>query len=337
MSNKITEERKKFDDIEMKIELTNRCLHGRCKFCSPLFRPVVKEAENEIFLNLFKEHVKRYLKQGGRKIILTGGGEPLDAPEKLFGALKIINIQKDKLKVDLDLLTVYSNGVKLLSPISEGNTKIFLDRLVELGVKDINLSISGLTPEEISEISGEKMGNIDFDTLIPSIREKNIRVMTRTTLAKGYIDSISKVAQFTNKMSKLGVGIIYFSDLFEVPIRNDQTTPGSKKILNWTDEHRIDFLKLVEDIKNHPDFTFISQVGRHKEQGQTFEFQYKNRAKVLFGNLVIGNESDDIATYYYIKSDGSMGVHNNICQKKINRNYTSINEIREYRPERDDL
>ena len=161
--------------------------------------------------------------------------------------------------------------------------------------------------------------------------------MTRTTLAKGYIDSIDKVARFTDKMSGLGVGIIYFSDLFEVPIRNNQTTPGSKKVLDWTDKHRINFLKLVEDIKHHPDFTFISQSSRHNRQGQTFEFQYKDGTKVLFGNLVIGNEPDDAATYCYVKPDGSMDAHNNVREGGTNRNYTSTNELKKYRPERDDL
>ena len=119
------EEKGEFEGVEMKVELTNRCLHGKCKFCSPLFRPAVKEAESKAFLDSFKKHVRKYLEHGGRKIILTGGGEPLDAPEKLFEALEIINAQKDEMRIDLDLLTVYSNGVKLLSPISESETKLF--------------------------------------------------------------------------------------------------------------------------------------------------------------------------------------------------------------------
>ena len=337
ITNNEKRERQEFEDIEMKVELTNICNSGRCKFCSPLFRPVVEETDTESFLSSFAEHVETYMKQGGKKIILTGGGEPTDAPDKLFGALKIIKRAKEKLGIDLDLLTIYSNGVKLLSPISEKDTQIFLDKLAEYGVKDINLSISGSSREEITEISGEKMGEIDYDTLIPAIREKGIRVMTRTTLAKGYVDSLDDILEFTDKMSRLGVSIIYFSDLFKVPIRDKQTTPGSQKILKWTDDHRVDFLNILNSVKQSADFEFISQSGRHNDQGQTFEFRYKkNGARILLGNLVIGNEPDDEATYCYVKPDGSMDTHNN-AREKTSRKYISIEEAKKYRPERDDI
>jgi len=330
-------ENQEYNGVEMKVELTNVCISGQCKFCSPMFRPVVAESETENFLNSFANHVDAYFKKGGRRIVLTGGGEPTDAPDKLFGVLKIINDKKEASGVELELLTVYSNGVKLLSPISEDNPQTFLNKLAECGVKDVNLSISGLSKEEITEISGEKMGEIDYDTLIPAIREKGIRVMTRTTLAKGYIDSLNDVSIFVEKMSKLGVNMVYFSDLFEIPDRNEKTTPGSQKVLNWTDEHRIDFLKLLNNIKGDSNFEFISQSSRHKEQGQTFEFRHKKSGiKILFGSLVIGNEPDKEMTYFYIKPDGSMEAHNN-AREGTNRRYVSIDQIKEYRPGRDDI
>ncbi|MBU1132113.1 radical SAM protein [Patescibacteria group bacterium] len=326
-----------FTGVEMKVELTNKCKYGRCKFCSPLFRPVVKEANAEQFLKLFEKDVETYFQQGGRKIILTGGGEPTDDPEKLFGTLRIINEKKGNMGVNLELLAIYSNGVNLLSPISENSSQTFLDKLAEMGVEDINLSISGSTQEEVADISGKAMGDVDFNELIPKIREKGIRVLTRTTLAKGYIDSVDDIKEFVENMSSLGVGIVYFSDLFEVPTRNQETTPGSKKVLQWTDEHRVDFMGLVEDVKNNDDFEFVFQSGRHKEQGQTFSFKHKQSGvKVLFGNLTIGEESDIEATYCYVKPDGSMEAHNN-ARRETGREYVDLENIKEYRPERDDI
>jgi hypothetical protein len=63
-----------FADVEMKVEITNTCRGGRCKFCSPLIRPVVEEAETRSFLGDFEQHLEAYLSGGGRRIILTGGG-----------------------------------------------------------------------------------------------------------------------------------------------------------------------------------------------------------------------------------------------------------------------
>ncbi len=56
----------------------------------------------------------------------------------------------------------------------------------------------------------------------------------------------------------------------------------------------------------------------------------------MLGSLVIGNEPNDEATYCYVKPDGSMDTHNN-ARKKTNRKYVSIDELKEYRPERDDI
>lgn len=333
-AKKSPEKERFFKDVEMKVEVTNICRGGRCRFCSPMFRPIVREAGTQEFLNKMEENIDKYLRGGGRRIILTGGGEPIDAPEKLFGLLDLINKKKKKLGINLDLLTVYSNGVSLLRPEKEGNDKTILDKLVEYGVQDINISVHGLTKEERTAISGEQMGNIDFETLIPRIVEKGVRVMTRTTLAKGYIDSADKIEKFTKWMSGLGVKIIYFSDLFEVPVRTEQTTPGSKPVLQWTDEHRFDFDKILDDVRNSKDFEFVSDSMRHNKEGRTFEFKHKESGtRVLFGDLVIGDESEEVPTYAYVKPDGSMEAHNN-AREYTKRNYVSLVEIKKDRPGR---
>lgn len=330
-----------YSDVEMKVELTNTCRHGRCRFCSPLFRPTVEEADIESFLRSFERNLDGYLANGGRRIILTGGGEPIDAPEKLFGALRLVREKKAEFGVDLDLLTVYSNGVSLLKPISRNTTVTYLDKLALLGVQDINLSVHGRTREERTGISGEAMGNVDFADLVPQIVRKGIRVMTRTTLASGYIDSVEKIDDFVRWMARLGVQIAYFSDLFQVPIRDERTTPGSQTVLHWTDDHRICFDALLEEMRHSEAFAFVSESTRHQQQGRTFEFRhYSSGVKVLLGDLVIGNEAEERPTYAYVKPDGSTDMHNNARDISARR-FVSPNRIRSYlriyRPGRDDL
>lgn len=323
-----------FENVEMKVEITNMCRHGRCKFCSPLFRPAVKESETKKFLIQFEEHVENYLRGGGKKIILTGGGEPIDAPTKLFGALRVITEKIKCLGVELELLTVYSNGVSLLdqSPYEIGFTN--LECLANHGVRDINLSVHGFSRQQREAISGRKMADIDFETLIPKIVGKGIRVMTRTTLARGFIDSLKEVQRFTSWMSSLGVKIVYFSDLFEVPTRNQDTTPGSQDVLKWTDENRINFRGIIEEVKKDAHFELVSEYTRHNDQGMTFEFRHVSGTRVMFGSLVIGNESEEAPTYAYIKPDGSMYWHNNANEV---RNLVSITEMQKYRPGRREL
>ena len=101
---KTPEKEKAFATEEMKIEVTNVCQFGRCRFCSPCFRPTVEEAGAEEFLKKMEGNLDTYLRGGGRKIILTGGGEPIDAPKKLFGTLELISKKLEKLGVNLVLL-----------------------------------------------------------------------------------------------------------------------------------------------------------------------------------------------------------------------------------------
>ncbi len=327
--------------VEMKVELTNICRGGRCKFCSPMFRPIVVEASTDIFLDRFEEHLERYLSNGGRKVILTGGGEPTDAPAKLFGALRIIREVTQRLGIDLELLTMYTNAVNLLKPMGNDSGETYLDRLAELGLRDINLSVHGLTYEQKNGISGEEMANVDFDKLIPAIISKGFRVLTRTTLATDYIESANQIKAFTLWAASLGVSIVYFSDLFQVPVRNKQTTPGSPTPLQWTDDHRIRFQELLAAVGQDNDFVLVSESSRHNHQGRTLEFRHRESGvSVMFGDLVIGNESTERSTYAYVKPDGSMGAHNN-ARDTSTRAFVTPEQTRAYlqiyRPERDDL
>jgi hypothetical protein len=325
----------------MKVEITNICREGRCRFCSPLFRPLVEEASTEVFLKNFESHLETYLLGGGRKIILTGGGEPIDAPDKLFGALRLINKKRDELGIEVDLLTLYSNGVGLLEPISSDASETVFDRLASLGLQDINLSVHGITKIERSGISGVTMGSVDYEDLVPKIVCAGIRVMTRTILARGFIDSVQKIEDFVCWMAGLGARITYFSDLFSIPVRDERTTPGSQTVLCWTDNHRISFDALLHKMRCADAFTFVSESSRHNRQGRTYEFRHcASGIKVLLGDLVIGNESEERPTYAYIKPDGSMDVHNN-ARDLSTRKYLSPEQMRArlktYRPGRNDL
>ncbi len=330
-----------FIGVEMKVELTNFCRDGRCAFCSPMFRPTVMEAGPEVFLGCFEEHLETYLDGGGTKVILTGGGEPTDAPAKLFGALRIIEQMTRRRGVELELLTVYTNAVNLLRPMGSGSAETYLDRLAELGLRDINLSVHGLTYEQKKGISGVAMADVDFDTLVPRIISKGIRVMTRTTLAKDYIESAEQIGAFVRWATSLGVNIAYFSDLFRVPVRNKQTTPGSSTVLRWTDDHRIHFENLLAALRTDGAFALVSEWTRHDNQGKTLEFKYcESGTRVMFGDLVIGDESTERPTYAYVKPDGSLDTQNNARNTKT-RLYVPPEEVKAYlqvfRPGREDL
>lgn len=53
----------------------------------------------------------------------------------------------------------------------------------------------------------------------------------------------------------------------------------------------------------------------------------------MLGNLVIGNESEELPTYAYVKPDGSMDTHNN-AHEWLKREFVDLVQIKEYRPGR---
>jgi len=297
----------------------------------------VQEAETHIFLSQLEGHLDHYLRNGGRRILLTGGGEPIDAPEKLFGALELINHKKAELGIGLDLLTVFTNGVSILNKVSRDAQETYLDALVRLGVRDINLSTHGTTAQKRTETTGEYMGNIDLDKLIRTMISRGMRVMTRSTIGRNGIDSLDEIDAFARHMDSLGVHIAYFSDFFQVPIRNEQTTPGSMEILGYTDEHRLPFDDLLAQLMHSWRFKLLSEYTRHNNQGRTYKFRRRGYGiQIMLGDLVVGNESENEPTYFYVKPDGSSGSHNN-ARDVSSRQYVPREYLRKYRPGRDDL
>lgn len=306
-----------FTGIDAKIEMGNACDQGLCPFCFPMARAATKEAAKETFLKTLEKNLTFYGNEGGMNIILTGG-EPLDLadPDKLFGALKIIFEIAKKRGIQWNLVTLYTNGIKLRQPVSKKSPETFLKKLAACGLKDINLSIHGLTREARISLCGKPMGELDFGVLIPTIRAAGIRVMVRTTLTnvEGGITSVDDLNEFTKQIFKCGANSLYGSNLFKC----DKYLPGSEKVIQWIADHRIDFPKFIGDTKNSKHFEFIAETTRHNNQGRSWIFLHKEtKREISLGELTIGNEPDNGPTYCYIKPNGEMGFNNNTWEDTI--------------------
>lgn len=124
-------------------------------------------------------------------------------------------------------------------------------------------------------------------------------------MLKDYIGSAEEVIKYIEFAKSIGVTDVYFRDLFHLKNRNLSTRFADLKKLEYTDQQRIDFNGLVEDVGKNPEFLLKQEMSRHKEQGKTFVFNYKG-LRVSFGSLEVGTENPEDYTYFAFMPDGKV-------------------------------
>jgi MoaA/NifB/PqqE/SkfB family radical SAM enzyme len=308
-----TFENSKYNGVDAKVYLGYKC-NGKCPFCLTEVRPKTCEASPEKFLESFETVMKDYHENGGCKILFTGG-EPTEYPEKLFGALKILKQYND------ELVVLYTNGTHLLDDIEyDGQKKTFLEFLRDLGQKDINMSVHHYDQSQRLKLS-EEVGKMDTEKTIGKIEQAGLKLRLNCTLMRDFIGSKETIEGYIKWATDNGVHDIYFRDLFHLNKRDDTTTTGrpeDMKKLEFSDEQRISFYDLVDEISLDPNYDFISgktedakerkvTLVRHRGWGNTIIFRHKpTGARISFGTLTIGEEKPDEVTYFTVNPDGHM-------------------------------
>jgi hypothetical protein len=297
----------RYTDVDAKVYPTYQC-GANCLFCLTDIRPRTKEVDEQTFLANFEKEIARYYADGGRRVLITGG-EPTCAVGKLLGLLKIVSAEK----YAFDLIALYTNGSRLLDETEyRGRRGTLLSLLNATRLQAINLSIHSDVWQERARLSAA-LGTLDIETLIYFIRTtgyfegKSLQLRLGCTLQKSYIGNRQRVRQYIDWATSIGVREIYFRDLFHIANRGQRTTPGDQAKLAYTDRERIDFDRLVQEIKEDGDFVHESSMRRHREWGTTHLFTHApTGCRIYFGTLLIGSEREGETTYFAINPDGRM-------------------------------
>lgn len=308
---------KSFYYTDAKIYVTRSC-NGDCPFCLTDMRPDNKEANTENFLAAFEKNIEDYVRHHGRKVLFTGG-EPTDKPERIFGCLEIL--QKYQEEGKLDLVVLYTNGTYLMNEVDgqEGKQTV-LQGLSDRGLEHINMSVHHYNQEERKKIS-PIIGAMDTEHVMGEIEKTGMQLRLNCTLMKDFVGDIDSVKQYISWAHENGVKDIYFRDLFHLPKRDSSTLNATKKAqkkLQFTDEQRVMFDRLVAEVKQDGDFELKDKLSRHKEWGRTYIFVHKpTGAQISFGRLTIGMEDPNEATYYTMKADGQVTKNMNRAENTV--------------------
>lgn len=303
-----------YDGVDAKVYPTYKC-EGNCPFCLTEIRPKTPEVTTEEFLANYRAEIERYYDSGGRKVLFTGG-EPTEAPDKLLGALEILQDH------DFDLVVLYTNGMNLLREITyRGETGILLDLLSERGLHNINMSVHHYEQAKRQELS-PKVGQVDIEKTSQAISEAGLDLRLNCTLMKNFIGSPEEVKRYVEWAATLGIKDVYFRDLFHIVERSKRTTPGDQRKLEYTDRERIDFDRLVADISDDPEYELKEKLSRHRDWGKTYIFTHRpTETQVSFGTLQIGSERSNEATYFAINPNGKMTPNMNASEFTIPDDY----------------
>lgn len=289
---------KPFRDVDAKVYLSYKC-EGNCPFCLTEVRPKTDEVQLvEYGANFFKE-IYRYYEGGGRKVLFTGG-EPTDVIDKLLGMLQILRM------FSFELVVLYTNGVKLLNEIKyQGERGTILNFLSQAGLRKLNMSVHHYNANKRKELS-EHVGKAQTETIISKIKENGLDLRLNCTLQKDFIGNLEEIKKYLHWANSLGVKDVYFRDLFHIDNRTKKTTPGDQKKLEYTDQQRIDFTKLIGELMMDDEFVFDQKLSRHKDWGQTIIFTHQTTGiNVSLGTLTIGSERNEV-TYFTINPNGKM-------------------------------
>lgn len=279
---------------DMKVYPTHEC-KSDCPFCMTDLRWKNKEVSCEEYLDNFRKAFETYFKGGGRKVLFTGG-EPTERPEKLLGMLRIIQ------DYPLDLVVMYTNGVNLLNTFPEDNQdKTLMDSLVRAGLRNYNISVHHYDLKKRQELSKKPVCNLE--KIVEIAKGLNAEIRLNCTLMKDYIGNSEEVRRYIEYAKDLEINDVYFRDLFHLENRERSCSHANEKKLQFTDDQRIDFDKLVSEIKNLKNMKFNETLSRHRGNGRTYIFDYLG-TRISFGTLIVGTEKEDVVTYLNFQPDG---------------------------------
>lgn len=230
--------------------IVDRFCNANCKFC-------VENMNNEMS-NITEVNSTDYLKNIHKALnfmrpldvsISLTGGEPT-CSNKLIQLLDIINMYNFRKKV------ITTNGTHLNS----ANFKI-LDKLIDSKFNHLNISKAHYNEKKNQEImqfkDGKYFTNEQLKQTVDHIKERNsdLRIRMSCIIAKGGIEDINDVINYTEYYKKLGIDNIVFRELM-LP----SETITNQMIEDFYKNNYVDIDSILGKAQDHSDFKLINET-----------------------------------------------------------------------------
>jgi len=134
-----------------------------------------------------------------------------------------------------------------------------------------------------------------------------VNVRLNCNLMRGCVDTFEQVCTYLLWAKSLGVKDVYFRNLFRFA-QSDLYDPrefNTRNVLQFTQNHSVDFESLLEKVYGSNDFVLTKQrLKKNEGHGTETGFLFQNALPVYFADLTIGKERPGAGTYWVVMPNG---------------------------------
>lgn len=283
---------------QLDIMVTGVC-QAKCPFCvqEATFRPGA--ADSKTFYRAVERHAADFHALGGRRIVITGG-EPMLAPGKVLGTLRVLGRLPR-----FDLVAMYTNGEFLVGAPRPGADPDILDQLAGTPLTHINLSVHHWDNAINRRLLGRPM-SASTEAIATAIRKARIPLRMNAVLQKGALDSVDSVDQYVRWAFGLGAADIYLRELFRFAF--DEALGSSRyDPLPYIRRHHVDARPIVQALAVRDGYEYVGQVAAAGRKKMEYELLHVSSGrKVFIADLEIGTESRDVLPYLVLMPDARL-------------------------------
>jgi len=279
------------------IMVTTVC-NARCPFCvqEATFKPT--QAAEEAFLTALRTHFAEFRRQGGRRVVITGG-EPLLFPQTVLRVLGILAEFRD-----LEVKAVYTHGRHLLRRLSADGRTV-AEALRDAGLGCVNLSVHHFDNDVNCRIMRLPV-EPTVERMAAQLRKIGLPFRLDLTLQKDGVASLDDLLRYVEWGFSLGAKDIYVRELFDIRLTQERTDTD-RHAVEYCHKHRVPVLPFVQALKHARDFRLIDETRESMRDKTEWVFGYlPAKRQVFLSSLVIGTECPDGLPYLVLMPDGHL-------------------------------
>jgi len=276
--------------------------NAKCGFC---VQECTRKTVDQFSIEKISTALKFVHGRGVHRLVITGGEPTLDgyAKRTYYTLLVASEIGSWEFKA------VYTNGTGLLEDVVRPcMMKAPMPRvgvLAEAGLTDVNLSRHHYSHKEAAVVFGIQIPTAE--DIVRAAQMFGVNVRLNCNLMRGCVDTFEQVCTYLLWAKSLGVKDVYFRNLFRFA-QSDLYDPrefNTRNVLQFTQNHSVDFESLLEKVYGSNDFVLTKQrLKKNEGHGTETGFLFQNALPVYFADLTIGKERPGAGTYWVVMPNG---------------------------------
>jgi len=282
---------------QLDIMITTQC-QSACSFCIQEATFQASSISSLEFMEAVESHVHGFVRNGGTKIVITGG-EPLLKPQKVIDILAVLSKFPE-----LKLIALYTNGEMLTKHFPRSELSI-VESLAKTSLSDVNLSVHHFE-DCINNSILKRQNKISTKVIAKAVKAAGLPFRFNCVIQKGGIDDLEDVADYVSFALRLGARSVYFRQLFGLSF-SQPISDGRYNPIDYIKQCSVDVLPIVNQLKSNREFEYQECRDEHFREKSEWRFLHKTTGKdVYFSRLVVGTEKSEGVPYLVVMPDGKL-------------------------------